>query len=178
MARALGAKAGDSARAADAGAPAAVAEVSATVALRPRVAFVEWVDPLMAGGNWMPELIEIAGGQNLFGQAGKHSDWMQWQELVAADPEAIVVAPCGYGLERCLEELPLLQAKPGWASLDCRAQRPRLLRRRQRLFQPPRPAPRRLAPRCWSEMLHPEAAPARYEGTAWVRHAPQAASAP
>ena len=77
------------------------------------MAFIEWVEPLMAGGNWMPELIEIAGGHNLFGQAGKHSDWMQWAELAAADPEAIVVAPCGYGLGRCLDELPLLQAKPG-----------------------------------------------------------------
>ena len=69
--------------------------VRATVAgrARPRVAFIEWVEPLMAGGNWMPELIEIAGGHNLFGQAGKHSDWMQWNELVAADPEVIVVAP-------------------------------------------------------------------------------------
>ena len=45
---------------------------------RPRVAFIEWVEPLMAGGNWMPELIEIAGGHNLFGEAGKHSDWMRW----------------------------------------------------------------------------------------------------
>ena len=75
--------------------------VSARVAgrPRPRVAFIEWVEPLMAGGNWMPELIEAAGGDNLFGAAGKHSDWMQWDELVAADPDVIVVAPCGYGLE-------------------------------------------------------------------------------
>ncbi|MDX2202281.1 MAG: cobalamin-binding protein [Hyphomicrobiaceae bacterium] len=84
---------------------------------RPSVAFVEWVEPTMAGGNWMPELVEIAGGRNLFGVAGKRSDWMQWAELVAADPDAIVVAPCGYDLKRCLEELPLLQAKPGWAGL-------------------------------------------------------------
>ena len=84
---------------------------------KPRVAFIEWVEPLMAGGNWMPELIEAAGGHNLFGEAGKHSDWMRWEELVAADPEVIVVAPCGYGLARCLEELPLLEAKPGWADL-------------------------------------------------------------
>ncbi|HJU29841.1 MAG TPA: cobalamin-binding protein [Hyphomicrobiaceae bacterium] len=81
---------------------------------RPRVAFIEWVEPLMAGGNWMPELIDCAGGHNLFGEAGKHSGWMQWEEVTAADPEVIVVAPCGYGLERCLQELPLLQAKPGW----------------------------------------------------------------
>jgi iron complex transport system substrate-binding protein len=84
---------------------------------RPRVAFIEWVEPLMAGGNWMPELIEAAGGVNLFGTAGKRSGWMQWSELAGADPDAIVVAPCGYGLVRCLEELPLLQAKPGWAGL-------------------------------------------------------------
>jgi iron complex transport system substrate-binding protein len=84
---------------------------------RPRVAFVEWVEPLMAGGNWMPELIETAGGHNLYGEVGRHSDWMQWSDLAAADPDVIVVAPCGYGLARCLEELPLLQAKPGWADL-------------------------------------------------------------
>jgi iron complex transport system substrate-binding protein len=96
-----------------------IAAVGARVAgrPRPRVAFIEWVEPLMAGGNWMPELIEAAGGHNLFGTAGKHSDWMQWEELVAANPDIIVVAPCGYDLPRCLQELPLLQAKPGWADL-------------------------------------------------------------
>ena len=65
---------------------------------KPRVAFIEWVEPLMAGGNWMPELIAAAGGHNLFGEAGKHADWMQWSELVSADPDVIIVAPCGYGL--------------------------------------------------------------------------------
>jgi len=84
---------------------------------RPRVAFIEWVEPLMAGGNWMPELIEAAGGDNLFGTAGQHSGWMQWEEIRTADPDAIVVAPCGYDLARCLKELPVLQAKPGWADL-------------------------------------------------------------
>ncbi len=96
-----------------------IAAVTARVAgrPRPRVAFIEWVEPLMAGGNWMPELIEAAGGHNLFGTAGKHSGWMRWDEIRAADPDAIVVAPCGYDLARCLEELPLLQAKPGWSDL-------------------------------------------------------------
>jgi iron complex transport system substrate-binding protein len=84
---------------------------------KPRVAFIEWVEPLMAGGNWMPELIEAAGGSNLFGAAGKRSDWMQWADLAAADPDAIIVAPCGYDLARCLEELPLLEARPGWSDL-------------------------------------------------------------
>lgn len=95
------------------------AAVAARVAQRPRprVAFVEWVEPMMAGGNWMPEIVEIAGGVNLFGENGKRSDWMQWEDLRAADPDVIVVAPCGYDLNRCLQELPLLQARSGWAQV-------------------------------------------------------------
>jgi iron complex transport system substrate-binding protein len=85
---------------------------------RPRVAFIEWVEPLMAGGNWMPELIEAAGGKNVFGVPGKPSNRMAWDELIAADPEVIVVAPCGFGLQRCLEELPVLEGKPGWREIE------------------------------------------------------------
>src|SRR5262249_6124190 len=58
----------------------------------PRVACVEWIEPLMAAGNWMPELVEMAGGINLFGEAGKHSPWMTWDELVAKNPDVIFVS--------------------------------------------------------------------------------------
>jgi iron complex transport system substrate-binding protein len=135
---------------------------------RPQVAFIEWVEPLMAGGNWMPELIEIAGGHNLFGQPGKHSDWMQWPELVAANPEAIVVAPCGYGLERCLEELPLLQAKPGWSDLPAVRNGRVYFADGNAYFN--RPGPRLAdSAEMLAEMLHPDIAGARHEGGAWVR---------
>jgi iron complex transport system substrate-binding protein len=137
---------------------------------RPRVAFIEWVEPLMAGGNWMPELIEIAGGQNLFGEAGKHSDWMQWQELVAADPEVIVVAPCGYDLARCLEELPLLEAKPGWGRISAVRNGRVALADGNAYFN--RPGPRLAdSAEMLAEMIHPELAGTRHEGTAWVRRA-------
>jgi iron complex transport system substrate-binding protein len=137
---------------------------------RPRVAFIEWVEPLMAGGNWMPELIEIAGGHNLFGQAGKHSDWMQWPELVAADPDAIVVAPCGYGLARCLEELPLLQAKPGWAEMSAVREGRVYFADGNAYFN--RPGPRLAdSAEILVEMLHPEASGSRRGRSAWVRHA-------
>jgi iron complex transport system substrate-binding protein len=134
---------------------------------RPRVAFIEWVEPLMAGGNWMPELIEAAGGDNLFGTAGKHSDWMQWQELAAADPDIILVAPCGYGLDRCLEELPLLQAKPGWSDLKA-------VRSGRVYFADGNAYFNRHGPRLAdsaeiiAEILHPEITPARHRGKAWV----------
>ena len=70
------------------------------LAVRPTVACIEWIDPLMAAGNWMPELVELAGGVNLFGEAGKHSPWMTWEQLVARDPDVIVVLPCGFDIER------------------------------------------------------------------------------
>ena len=62
------------------------------------VAAIEWIDPLMAAGNWVPELIEMAGGINLFGEAGKHSPWMEYKDLIEKDPQTIIIMPCGYNL--------------------------------------------------------------------------------
>ncbi|MGH9550030.1 MAG: cobalamin-binding protein, partial [Terriglobales bacterium] len=83
---------------------------------RPSVACVEWLDPLMAAGNWVPELVELAGGQNLFGEAGKHSPWLDWKALCKRDPEIIVVMPCGFDLMRTRSEVRVL-AKSGWENL-------------------------------------------------------------
>jgi iron complex transport system substrate-binding protein len=88
---------------------------AASAAARPRVACIEWIDPLMAAGNWMPELIAMAGGIDLFGTAGEHSPWMKFEELAAADPDVILIAPCGFNMDRAAAELPLLTALPQWA---------------------------------------------------------------
>jgi len=92
---------------------------------RPKVACIEWIEPLMAAGNWVPELVELAGGDNLFGQAGKHSPWMTWEQLRDADPDLIIVMPCGFDLPRTRREMPTLTSKPGWDRL--RAVRNRLV---------------------------------------------------
>ncbi len=84
---------------------------------RPTLATVEWIDPLMAAGNWMPELVELAGGVPVFGEAGKHSPWMTWEDLVARDPEVILVSPCGFTIERTLEEMVLLTGRAEWPGL-------------------------------------------------------------
>jgi iron complex transport system substrate-binding protein len=84
---------------------------------RPRVACVEWIEPLMAAGNWMPELVEMAGGVNLFGVAGKHSPWMTWEELRSADPDVILVSPCGFDVGRTRAEMGPLLACEGWSDL-------------------------------------------------------------
>jgi iron complex transport system substrate-binding protein len=84
---------------------------------RPRVACIEWIEPLMAVGNWMPELVEMAGGINLFGEAGKHSPWMTWEQLVERDPDIIITMPCGFDLERTGREMYWLTDRPGWINL-------------------------------------------------------------
>jgi iron complex transport system substrate-binding protein len=81
---------------------------------RPRVAALEWLDPLIAGGNWMPELIERAGGVSLFGKAGEHSPRLEWAELEAAEPDVVLVVPCGFGPAQAraeLERVPRLRAQ-------------------------------------------------------------------
>ena len=88
-----------------------------TASARPRIAIIEWIEPLMAAGNWMPELVAMAGGTNLFGEAGAHSPWMKFEELIATDPDVIMVAPCGFNMERSAAELPTLQKRPEWANL-------------------------------------------------------------
>jgi iron complex transport system substrate-binding protein len=133
---------------------------------RPRVAFIEWVEPLMAGGNWMPELIDIAGGRDLLGAPGKHSDWIAWPQLARSNPEVIVVAPCGYALRRCLEELPLLESKPGWEDLDAVRSGRVFFADGNAYFN--RPGPRLAdSAEILAEILHAEAAP-RHAGSAYI----------
>ena len=84
---------------------------------RPRVACIEWIEPLMAAGNWIPEMVDMAGGLNLFGIVGEHSPWMRWDELAAADPDIIVVLPCGFDIAQSRAEMRVLAAMPGWAKL-------------------------------------------------------------
>ena len=84
---------------------------------RPRVACIEWHEPLMAAGNWVPELVEMANGENLFGQAGRHSPWMTWAELQTADPDVIVTMPCGFDLARTRAEMHWLTSNPAGTTL-------------------------------------------------------------
>lgn len=84
---------------------------------QPRVTILEWLDPLMAAGNWTPELIDYAGGQSVFGEVGQHSPWLTWKELHNADPDVIILSPCGFSLERTHQDLPILQRHPAWSQL-------------------------------------------------------------
>lgn len=81
---------------------------------RPRVACIEWVEPLMIAANWMPELVQWAGGQCSLTHPGERSRVTRWEDVVAFDPEVIVVMPCGFDLDRAVQEAATLSRLPGW----------------------------------------------------------------
>lgn len=95
----------------------ALSERSAGRGQRPTVAAIEWIEPLMAAGNWVPELVELAGGRPLFATAGQHSPWLDWAELFAADPDFIIAMPCGYQLPQTLADLDPIVKREGWTDL-------------------------------------------------------------
>src|SRR5436853_5824642 len=85
---------------------------------KPRVTVLEWLDPLMAAGNWTPELVDYAGGANVFGEVGLHSPWLSWEELQAEDPDVLVLSPCGFTIERTMQDITILLEHPAWQSLQ------------------------------------------------------------
>jgi iron complex transport system substrate-binding protein len=98
---------------------ARAAEIAARAAARgarPRVVSIEWIEPVMIGGMWMPELIEMAGGTTLVTSPGDHAPTLAMDALRALSPDVVVVSPCGFPLERTLEELHALRAALPWDS--------------------------------------------------------------
>jgi len=145
---------------------AAVSERTQRIRARPSVACVEWIDPLMAAGNWMPELVALAGGRNLFGEPGNRSPWLDWEALRTADPDVIVVLPCGFDLSRTRAELPPLLAQPGWAELRAVENGRVYLTDGNQYFNRPGP---RLAEslELLAEILHPDEFPPSHRGGGW-----------
>lgn len=84
---------------------------------RPTVACIEWLEPLMLAGNWVPELVEIAGGVYPFAAAGESSTVGEWSQLTRAEPDVVVLMPCGFGLAQTRRELDRLRVRPEWCAL-------------------------------------------------------------
>ena len=135
---------------------------------RPSVVTVEWIDPLMTAGNWMPQIIEIAGGRSLMGEVGEHSPWMSWEELAKADPEVLLISPCGFSVRRTLEEVHLLSSDDRWAELRAVRGNRVYVADGNAYFH--RPGPRIVeSAELLAEILHGESGTGRYEGSGWIR---------
>jgi iron complex transport system substrate-binding protein len=141
---------------------------AAPASTRLRVAHLEWIDPLMGPGSWIPELIERAGGVSVLGRGGHDAAWSSLDELAALDPDAIVVAPCGFDLARTRAELPVLTGATRFAAL--RAVREGRVFLADGFLHFNRPGPRiaeSLEILC--EMLAPERFTPRHRGRGWER---------
>ncbi len=143
-----------------------VEDEARSMTAKPTVACIEWIDPLMAGGNWMPELVAMAGGENLFGVAGAHSPWMEWADLERANPDVIVILPCGFDIARARKDMPALTNRPGWNDLRAVQNGRVCVADGNQYFN--RPGPRIAESlEILAEMLHPHHFDYGHKGTGW-----------
>ena len=142
---------------------------AATLGPRPRLAFIECLEPLVVVGRWNPELVALAGGDNLFGVPGASPPRIGWEALRAADPDVLWMAPRGHDLARARAGIAALAARPGWSRLVAvRADRV-FVADGHALFH--RPGPRVMESlEALAEALHPAAFRFGHEGRAWERH--------
>jgi iron complex transport system substrate-binding protein len=146
---------------------AGIRDEARAVQSRATVAAIEWLGPLMAGGNWMPDLIEIAGGTSLFAQPGEHSPWLDWASLIEADPQIILLLPCGFKIAQTIGDLNLLTENPAWVNLHAVRQRQVYVIDGHHFFN--RPGPRLVeSAEIVAEILHPDRFNFGHRGTGWI----------
>jgi iron complex transport system substrate-binding protein len=134
----------------------------------PSVACLEWLDPLMAAGNWVPELVERAGGLNLFGEAGQHAPWLNWEAVREHDPEIMVLMPCGFDIARTNQEMKTLTGKPDWSKLRAVRGGSVFITDGNQYFN--RPGPRLVESlEILAELIHAELFAFGHEGRGWRR---------
>ncbi len=144
-----------------------IRERSIQLAERPTIACIEWIDPLMHAENWVPQLVEIAGGRVMLGEAGKHSGYFEFERVIEADPEVIAVMPCGFDIPRTAAEMSPLAAQPGWAELSAVRSGRVFLTDGNQYFN--RPGPRVVeSAEILAELLHPEVFDFGHRGSGWT----------
>ena len=142
--------------------------VRVTNVQKPTVVALEWIEPLMLGANWIPELIEIAGGKPLLSMKGENSPYLFWESLIDVDPEIIVIMPCGFNLERTAQESKTLIKYPAWKALKAVKNRQIFITDGNAYFN--RPGPRLVdSIEILADIFHPELFDFGYRGKSWKR---------
>ena len=135
---------------------------------RPRIVCVEWIDPLMSAGNWIPELVAMAAGENVFGESGLASPWLTREALIQADPDVILILPCGYDIEESRKNITVLTSNKEWPNLKAVKTDKVFIADGNQYFNRPGP---RLAEslEILAEILHPEQFCFNHRGVGWER---------
>jgi iron complex transport system substrate-binding protein len=135
---------------------------------KPTVACVEWLEPLMVSGNWVPELVSIAGGIPLLAEAGKHSPYINWDDIKSRDPDILIIMPCGFAIERTLKEIHLLLQVPGFSELKAVKTNRVYIADGNQYFN--RPGPRIVdSIEILAEIINPKQFIFGYEGRGWIK---------
>lgn len=135
---------------------------------KPTVACIEWLEPMMVSGNWIPELVSIAGGISILAEAGKHSPYIQWQDIQLQDPEIIIVMPCGFPIERTMREIDILLQLPGFNDLKAVKNNRLYIADGNQYFN--RPGPRIVdSIEILAEIINPKQFVFGYEGNGWIK---------
>ena len=132
----------------------------------PTIVCLEWIDPVFGMGNWGPEVVAGSGGTDLLGRSGEHSTAIGWEAVLRADPDVLLVAPCGFGIDRTLREMPILAAKRGWHDLHAVRAGRVVVADGNRYFNRSGPSVFETV-EILAEILHPQEFPPRYQGCAW-----------
>lgn len=135
---------------------------------KPTVACIEWLEPMMLSGNWVPELVSIAGGTNILTEPGKHSPYVQWEDLRLQNPEVIIIMPCGFSIERTLKEVDILLQLPGFNEMKAVKNNRVYIADGNQYFN--RPGPRIVdSIEILAEIIHPKQFIFGYEGNGWIK---------
>jgi len=135
---------------------------------KPNIACIEWLSPIMLAGNWVPELVEIAGGKNVLSAKDEHSHYFKWEEIRQEDPDVIAIMPCGFGIERTMQEISLLTDLEGWSELRAVRNNQVFVTDGNHYFN--RPGPRILeSAEILAEIMHPEMFPSKHLGKGYIR---------
>jgi iron complex transport system substrate-binding protein len=137
---------------------------------KPTIACIEWLEPMMVSGNWIPELVSVAGGTPVLAQAGKHSPYVSWDSIRESDPEIILLMPCGFSIERTMREINILLEQPGFNDLKAVKNNRIYIADGNHYFN--RPGPRIVdSVEILAEIIHPKQFIFGYEGEGWIKFA-------
>jgi iron complex transport system substrate-binding protein len=135
---------------------------------KPMVACIEWLEPMMLSGNWIPEMVSIAGGTSILAEAGKHSPYIAWDDIRPQDPDIVVVMPCGFSIGRTLQEIDILLGLPGFSEMKAVKNNRLYIADGNQYFN--RPGPRIVdSIEIMAEIINPKQFIFGYEGEGWIR---------
>ena len=135
---------------------------------KPKIACVEWINPLMAAGNWIPEMVHISGGEDIFGKKGKDSHWIEFNEIKMHNPDVIIFIPCGFDLQKTNKEVKdLLKSNTEWHDLKAFKDKKLFITDGNQYFN--RPGPRLIESlEIFAEIIHPELFNFKHKDKGWI----------